>query len=99
MYIFIGESRFGMYSIGEAVTISCTDTTGLASSVQWVNATGTVLSSSSTSSATLTINTITDQHHENEYICRIHLSGSSRDLNYTTIVLSKFLSLINGICY
>lgn len=78
-----------MYSAGEAVNLNCVDTTGSANLVQWLNSTGVVLTSGSTA-ATLSINVVTDRHHGLRYTCRIHSSGSSRDLNYTIIVLSKF---------
>ncbi len=77
-----------MYSVGESVSINCADTTGSTNLVQWLNSTGTVLSFGS-ASITLTINLVTDRHHGLEYICRIHSSGNTRDLNYTIIVLSK----------
>ena len=78
-----------MYSAGEAVNINCVDTSGRADLVQWINSTGTVLTSSLSTSVTLTINSITDQHQGLDYICRIRSSGVTRDLNYTFIVLSK----------
>ena len=79
-----------MYSIGEAVNLNCADTTGSANLVQWLNSTGMVLTFSSTS-VTLTISLLTDEHHGIEYTCRIHSSGVLSDLNYTIIVLSKLL--------
>lgn len=81
-----------MYSVGEAVTINCADTTGSSNLVQWLNSTDseTVLTSSSTSSVTLTINTVTDRHHGRKYICRIQSPGDSRDIHYTIIILSEF---------
>ena len=84
----IGESQFGLYSVGESVSLHCTDTFGSANLVQWLDSHGTVLTSSSTS-VTLNINLITDRHHGAEYTCRIHSFGSTRDLNYTSIVLSE----------
>lgn len=78
-----------MYSSGEAVSINCIDISGIANLVQWINSTGTVLTSSSSAAVILTIASITDQHHGNNYICRIHSSGVTRDLNYTIIVLGK----------
>ena len=78
-----------MYSSGEAVSINCIDSSGTANLVQWINSTGIVLTSSSSMAVTLTIASVTDQHHSNDYICRIHSSGVTHDLNYTIIVLGK----------
>lgn len=78
-----------MYSSGEAVSINCIDSSGTANLVQWINSTGTVLTSSSSTAVTLTIASVTDQHHGNDYVCRIHSPGVARDLNYTIIVLGK----------
>ena len=79
-----------MYSVGEAVDIYCADTTGSANLVLWLNSTGTVLSSGSTS-ATLPIALITDRLHGEEYTCRT----LSQDSNYTIFVLSEFIATIS----
>ena len=78
-----------MYSAGEAVTISCVDSSGTADLVQWIDPEGTVLTSSLSTTVTLTLNSITDQHHGLDYVCRIRSSGVTRDLNYTIIVLGE----------
>ena len=78
-----------MYSVGESVGLYCADTFGSSNLVQWLDSAGTVLASSSTS-VTLNINLITDRYNGAEYTCRIHSFGSTRDLNYTIIVLSEF---------
>ena len=85
----LGESQFGLYSVGESLRLYCTDIFGSANLVQWLDSTGTVLASSS-SAVTLNINLITDRHNGLEYTCRIQSFGSSRDLNYTSIVISEF---------
>jgi len=77
-----------MYSVGEAVTISCGDGSGSADMVEWLNSTEAVLFSGS-SSATLTIDVLMDSHHGSEYTCRLHSSGVTKDLIYTVVVLSK----------
>ena len=87
--MFAGETHFAMYSSGESVSINCIDSSGIANLVQWINSTGTVLTSSSSAAVMLTIASVTDQRHGNNYICRIHSSGVTRDLNYTIIVLGK----------
>lgn len=87
--LLTGETLFGMYSTGEAVTISCVDSSGTADLVQWIDPMGTVLTSSLSTTVTLTINSITDQHHGLDYICRIHSSGVTHGLNYTIIVLGE----------
>ena len=83
-----------MYSVGEAVNINCADTTGSANLVQWLNSTGTVLSSGSTY-ATLPIALITDRLHGAEYTCRTYLSRVTRDSNYTIFVLGMFIAIIS----
>ena len=97
MIVFeIGESHFGMYSVGEAVSIDCVDTTGSANLVQWLDSTGTVLTFGS-ASVTLTISLIADTHHGLEYTCRIHSSSAvTQDSSYTIIVLSE-LALVKQI--
>jgi hypothetical protein len=89
--LLAGETHFAMYSSGEAVSITCIDSSGIANLVQWINSTGTVLTSSSSTAVTLTIASVTDQHHGNDYICRIHSSGVTRDLNYTIVILGKYI--------
>ena len=89
-----GETHFAMYSAGESVTINCVDRSGTANQVQWLDSMGTVLTSSLSTSVALTINSVTDQHHSLDYICRIFLSEVIRDLNYTIIVLSECKSLL-----
>ena len=79
-----------MYSAGEGVNINCVDSSGTADLMQWLNSTGTVLASSLSTSVTLTINSITDQHHGLNYVCRIHSPGVIRDLNHEIIVLSEY---------
>lgn len=86
-----GESHFGMYSVGEAVNINCAPRSASSSLVQWLNSTGELISFG-LKSVTLTISQITDRHHGLGYTCRI-LSESTRDLNYTLIVLSEFQHL------
>lgn len=90
LLVLLGESHFGLYSVGEAVSINCVDTSGSVNLVQWLNSTGAVLTFGSRS-VTLTISPITDRHHGMIFICQIHSSGASRDLNYTFIILSKFI--------
>ena len=77
-----------MYSVGDAVSIDCVDTTGSANLVQWLNSSGRVLTFGSTSS-TLSINLLTDSYHGLVYTCRIHSSGVTQDSNHTIIVLSE----------
>lgn len=88
--MFAGETHFAMYPSGEAVSINCIDNSGTANLVQWINSTGTVLTSSSSTAVTLSIASVTDQHHGTDYVCRIHSSGVTRDLNYTIIVLGEY---------
>ena len=83
-----------MYSVGEAVNINCVDSSGTADQMQWIDSMGTVLTSSLSTTISLTINLITDQYHGLDYICRIRSSGVIRDLNYTIIVLSKYITLL-----
>ena len=84
-----GETYFAMYSAGEAVTISCVDSSGVADLVQWIDPMGTVLISSLSTAVTLTISSITDQHHGLDYVCRMRSNGVTHDLNYTIIVLGE----------
>ena len=84
--IYVGEGHFGMYSIGESVTLNCADTTGSAELVQWVTETRTT---SGASSVSLVISSITDQHHRAQYTCRIQFPELVQDLTYTIIVLGK----------
>lgn len=88
LFIGAGEKHFGMYSVGEAVSINCAPTSEMASLVLWLNSTGELISFG-LRSATLTIGHMTDKHHGLEYTCRI-VSGSIRDLNYTLTILSEF---------
>ena len=86
-----------MYSSGEAVSINCIDSSGTANLVQWINSTGTILTSSLSTAVTLTFASVTDQHHGIDYVCRIHSSGVTRDLNYTIIVLSEQNNVITTV--
>lgn len=85
-----------MYSVGESVRLYCADTFGSANLLQWLDSAGTVLTSSSTS-VTLNINLITDRHDGAVYTCRVHSFGSTRDLNYTSIVLSECIANNNTV--
>ena len=79
-----------MYSIGEAVNIDCVDPNSFV--VSWKNSMGTVITFGY-KSATLTINSIMDIHHEEEYTCTIESSGAVRDLNYTIIVIGTLYNI------
>lgn len=92
MVFLLGESHFGMYSVGETVNISCGDPNGFL--VVWLSSTGEVISYGLTSAA-LNINSITDRHHEQEYTCRIQSPEATRDLNYTIIIISKVISSVS----
>ena len=87
--LFTGITRFAMYSAGESVSITCVDSSGTADQLQWLDLAGTVLTFASSTSLTLTLSSITDQHHGLDYICRIRSSGVTQDFNYTIIVLSE----------
>ena len=80
-----------MYAIGEEVNINCVDTSNTAEQVEWLNSTGTVLISSLSSTVTLNIDTITDEHHGHTYTCRIRSSETVHDINYSIIVLGMVL--------
>ena len=80
-----------MYAIGEEVNINCVDTSNTAEQVEWLNSTGTVLISSLSSTVTLNIDTITDEHHGRTYTCRIRSSETVHDINYSIIVLGMVL--------
>ena len=79
-----------MFSIGDSVTLNCADTSGSAAMVQWLNSAGTVVNSATTTTS-LTFSTLSDQQHESVYTCRVLMSGVMEDLNYTVLVLSKFI--------
>ena len=78
------------FSIGNSVTLNCADTSGSAAMVQWLNSAGTVINLATTSTP-LTFSTLSDQQHESVFTCRALLSGVMEDLNYTILVLSKFI--------
>lgn len=95
MYMCVGERHFGMYSVGESVNIKCADPDAFL--VSWINSTGEVISYG-LKSATLTINSITDGHHGHEYTCRIKPSSeTTRDFNYTIIIISRSLLTVVAI--
>lgn len=87
--IKIGVSHFGMYAIGEEVNINCVDTSKTADQVEWLNSTGTVLIFSLSSTVTLNIDMITDEHHGLFYTCRIRSSAIVHSINYNIIVLGE----------
>ena len=87
--ILSGVSHFGMYTAGEEVNINCVDSHETAEQVEWLNSTGTVLIFSLSSVVTLTIDTITDEHHGLDYTCRIRSSGTTHDISYNIIVLGN----------
>ena len=84
-------TRFAMYSAGQSVNISCIDSNGTADLLQWIDPMGAVLTSSSSTSVTLTFNSISDQQHGLDYICRTRSAGVTQDFNYTIIVLSEYI--------
>lgn len=86
-----GVSHFGMYAIGEEVNINCVDTSNSAEQVEWLNSTGTVLIFSLSSTVTLNIDAITDEHHGLTYTCRIRSSETVHDINYNIIVLGMIV--------
>ena len=78
-----------MYAVGEEVNINCVDTSKTADQVEWLNSTGTVLIFSLSSTVTLNIDMITDEHHGLIYTCRIRSLGIVHDINYNIIVLGE----------
>ena len=90
MFLWSDESHFGLYAAGEVVNINCNDGSGLADQVQWLNSsTEEVLSVNGSTSVLLTFYPITDAYHSLQYICRIHTSGTVRDLTFIVFVLGK----------
>ena len=77
------------------MNINCVDTSNTAEQVEWLNSTGTVLIFSLSSTVTLNIDTITDEHHGLTYTCRIRsmTSETIHDINYNIIVLGMYSSL------
>lgn len=89
--MFVGASHFGMYAVGEEVNVNCVDTSKTADRVEWLNSTETVLIFSLSSTVTLNINMITDEHHGRIYTCRIRSSGVEHDINYYIIALREYI--------
>ena len=94
-YYIKGISHFGMYAIGEEVNVNCVDASNTAEQVEWLNSTGTVLIFSLSSTVTLNIDIITDEHHGLTYTCRIRASDHEivHDINYNIIVLGTYNTL------
>ena len=87
-----GTSHFGMYAIGEEVNINCVDTSETSEQVEWLNSTGSVLIFSLSSTVTLNIDTITDEHHGLTYTCRIRSSENINDIRYSIFVLGECIA-------
>ena len=87
-----GLGYFGLYNVGNVLSITCTDNTGTSISIAWVDESDNLLASSSIS-VTLTIN-ITDVQHDRVYTCRrFFMSAPAIDIDLKVIVLGEMTHL------
>ena len=82
----LGQKTFGLYTIGQMVTITCTNPDG--NLTEWLENTETVVSNNFTSAA-LTISSLTDVYHDREYTCRAYTSTGTEETDITIIVVGK----------
>ena len=71
--------------------LNCNDLSGTASLLQWLDHTGQVVISSTTSPLILTISQVLDSHHGVTYTCRVNTSSGIQDLNSTIFVVGMLL--------
>ena len=88
VYIVLGHTKFGLYNVGESLSITCSDPT--ASIVEWIDSNGTVITSNPSTSAVLSINQLTDALQAAVYTCRLHAPIGIYNESHTIIVTGEF---------
>lgn len=82
-----GHTNFGLYNVGESLSITCSDPT--ASNVEWIDSNGTVITSNPSTSAVLSINQVTDALHAAVYTCRLHVPVGVYSESHTIIITGE----------